>query len=92
MRPRQWVKNAFVLPALLFSKHVFEGAYLERCIGAVLCFCLLSGVVYLLNDIFDREQDRLHPEKWHFLSRGSRHRCCSLLRWPFPSGCIPILV
>ena len=65
MRPRQWVKNVFVLPALLFSKHVFEGAYLERCIGAVLCFCLLSGVVYLFNDIFDREQDRLHPEKCH---------------------------
>jgi len=65
MRPRQWVKNVFVLPALLFSKHVFEGAYIERCIGAVLCFCLLSGVVYLLNDIFDREQDRLHPEKCH---------------------------
>lgn len=65
MRPRHWVKNAFVLPAIVFSKHFFEFSYLARCSGAVLCFCLLSGVVYLFNDIFDREQDRLHPEKCH---------------------------
>ncbi len=63
MRPRHWVKNAFVLPALIFSKHFFDLSYLARCSGAVLCFCLLSGVVYLFNDIFDRKQDRLHPEK-----------------------------
>ena len=63
MRPRHWVKNGFVLPALVFSKHFFDMPYLMRCSGAVLCFCLLSGVVYLFNDIFDREQDRLHPEK-----------------------------
>ena len=63
MRPRHWIKNSFVLPALVFSKHFFEISYLARCSGAVFCFCLLSGVVYLFNDIFDREQDRLHPEK-----------------------------
>ena len=65
MRPRQWVKNAFVLPALIFSRHLFEFSYLWRCAAAVACFVLLSGVVYLCNDIFDRDQDRLHPEKRH---------------------------
>ena len=65
MRPRQWVKSAFVLPALIFSKHLFEISYLWRSAGAVACFILLSGVVYLFNDIFDRDQDRLHPQKRH---------------------------
>ena len=63
MRPRQWVKNAFVLPALIFSRQFFEFPYLWRCAIAVACFILLSGVVYLFNDIIDRGQDRLHPEK-----------------------------
>ena len=65
MRPRQWVKNVFVLPALIFSRHLFEFSYLWRSAAAVACFVLLSGVVYLCNDIFDRDQDRLHPEKRH---------------------------
>ena len=62
MRPRQWVKNAFVLPALIFSRHLFEFPYLWRSVGAVACFVLLSGVVYIFNDIIDRGQDRLHPD------------------------------
>jgi 4-hydroxybenzoate polyprenyltransferase len=63
MRPRQWVKNAFVFPALIFSQHLFDWAYLSRSLAGALCFCLLSGAVYLLNDVADRQQDRLHPAK-----------------------------
>lgn len=63
MRPRQWVKNVFVLPALVFSKHLFEWKYVSFSLGAFLCFCLVSGVVYLINDLFDVEQDRRHPVK-----------------------------
>ena len=63
MRPRQWVKNIFVLPALVFSKHLFEWKYVRSSLGAVFCFCLVSGAVYLINDIFDAEQDRRHPVK-----------------------------
>ena len=63
MRPRQWVKNAFVLPALLFSGHLFEWSYVQVSLGAVLCFCTLSSAVYLFNDLLDREQDRAHPRK-----------------------------
>ena len=65
MRPRQWIKNVFVFPALVFSEHLFEIPYLIRSLGAALCFVLLSGSVYLFNDIFDRQYDRLHPEKCH---------------------------
>ena len=62
-RPRQWVKNLFVLAALVFSENLFEGPQLWLSLAALGCFCLLSGAVYLVNDVFDREQDRLHPEK-----------------------------
>ncbi len=65
MRPRQWIKNVFVFPALVFSAHLFEVSYLVRSLGAALCFVLLSGGVYLFNDIFDRQYDRLHPRKRH---------------------------
>ena len=75
MRPRQWVKNAFVLPALVFSKHLFEWSYLRLSLGAVACFCLLSGAIYLINDTADVEQDRLHPQK---------------SRRPIPAGQLPI--
>jgi 4-hydroxybenzoate polyprenyltransferase len=62
-RPRQWVKNIFVFPAILFSQHLFDVDYLLRSVWAALCFCLLSGAVYLLNDVMDRERDRVHPLK-----------------------------
>ncbi len=65
MRPRQWIKNVFVFPALVFSEHLFELSYLIHSLGSALCFVLLSGSVYLFNDIFDRQYDRLHPQKRH---------------------------
>lgn len=63
LRPRQWTKNVFVLAALLFSQHLLDPTYLWRSLAAFGLFCLLSGCVYTLNDIFDRERDRVHPTK-----------------------------
>lgn len=65
MRPQQWGKNLLVLAALVFSKHLFDGTYLLQGVLAVVLFCFLSGAIYLLNDVLDREQDRLHPQKKH---------------------------
>ncbi|MBI5463684.1 MAG: decaprenyl-phosphate phosphoribosyltransferase [Ignavibacteriales bacterium] len=63
MRPSQWTKNAFLLAPLIFSMHLFELPYLVTALRALAVFCLFSSVVYVVNDIADREADRLHPIK-----------------------------
>lgn len=71
MRPHQWVKNVFVLAALLFSlgELAHDGAGIDRgdqivnVLIAVLAFCLGSSAIYLVNDVMDVESDRQHPTK-----------------------------
>ena len=71
MRPRQWPKNLLVLAAFLFSVNLaWEPSdpsswlpLLGRASAALAIFCLISGVVYLINDVHDAEADRLHPRK-----------------------------
>jgi 4-hydroxybenzoate polyprenyltransferase len=63
LRPNQWTKNLVVLAALGLSKHLFEPRPLLRALLAFVLFCGLSGAVYLLNDVADVEQDRIHPLK-----------------------------
>lgn len=65
LRPHQWVKNVFVAAALVFSRHLFEPAYVVRTTLAVLAFCALSGAVYAFNDVRDVVADRAHPTKRH---------------------------
>jgi len=69
LRPAQWTKNLIVFAALLFGAGELHrrGADLRlaaaHASAAFVIFCLLSGVVYLLNDVGDREADRSHPVK-----------------------------
>jgi 4-hydroxybenzoate polyprenyltransferase len=63
LRPGQWTKNLFVFAGLLFSLKLFEPTAILTSLEAFLVFCALSGVVYLLNDVMDRETDRRHPTK-----------------------------
>jgi 4-hydroxybenzoate polyprenyltransferase len=63
LRPRQWTKNLFVFGALIFAQRLGDRTSVLRAIVAFLVFCALSGVVYLVNDVLDREQDRRHPLK-----------------------------
>jgi 4-hydroxybenzoate polyprenyltransferase len=63
LRPKQWLKNVFLFPALMFSGGMFEvGPVLAACIGFGV-FCLLSSSGYILNDYLDREADAKHPKK-----------------------------
>ena len=62
-RPRQWVKNLFVLAALVFSGRLLEVDYALTALAAAAAFLLTSASVYLINDVTDARQDRLHPEK-----------------------------
>jgi len=63
LRPHHWTKNLFVFTGILFS-HDWENASLWLdVLMTALAFSLTSSAVYVINDIADREQDRLHPEK-----------------------------
>jgi 4-hydroxybenzoate polyprenyltransferase len=63
MRPRQWVKNFFVLAPLLFAGDLDKMGVVLRALAAFAIFCLLASGVYVVNDVVDREADRLHPKK-----------------------------
>ena len=68
LRPHQWVKNGFVLAAVVFQL-AEEGAALslteevKSSLLAVAAFCLGASAIYLVNDVLDVENDRKHPEK-----------------------------
>jgi 4-hydroxybenzoate polyprenyltransferase len=62
-RPHQWIKNALVLAALLFCQRLFVLHDVVLAVIAFVAFCALSSAGYILNDIADREADRLNPEK-----------------------------
>jgi decaprenyl-phosphate phosphoribosyltransferase len=63
MRPKQWVKNGFVLAPLLFSGAFLDVGAVNHAFLAVLLFCVASSATYILNDINDIERDRRHPYK-----------------------------
>ena len=63
LRPRQWVKNAFVLVGLVFGHAWRDAAMVTVVLCATLAFCLASGAVYAFNDARDAAQDRDHPDK-----------------------------
>lgn len=63
LRPRQWIKNTFLFAPLLFSKNLFNiQKVLITSLGFVV-FCIMSGSVYIFNDLYDRERDKKHPVK-----------------------------
>ena len=63
LRPHQWTKNLIIFAALVFAKELGDTHHLLLSVFAFLTFCLLSGAVYMLNDVVDYEKDRFHPIK-----------------------------
>ncbi len=62
-RPHQWLKNTLVGAALVFSQRLFDPRDVALTAIAFVAFCALASTGYVLNDIVDREADRLNPEK-----------------------------
>jgi 4-hydroxybenzoate polyprenyltransferase len=63
LRPRQWIKNAFVWAGFLFARAWHDVALAESVAVAFIAFCLLASAVYIGNDWVDRDADRAHPTK-----------------------------
>jgi 4-hydroxybenzoate polyprenyltransferase len=63
MRPNQWVKNVFVFVPLIFSKNLFNFGLFIESFYTFISFCFVASSVYAINDIADKDLDRLHPIK-----------------------------
>ncbi|MGC9347421.1 MAG: decaprenyl-phosphate phosphoribosyltransferase [Anaerolineae bacterium] len=63
MRPHQWTKNAILFAALVFDAKLLQPRYFLQSLAGFVLFCLISGVVYTINDLTDLDKDRLHPQK-----------------------------
>jgi len=77
LRPHQWTKNLVVFAGLIFGQRLFDSTSVIKAVSAFVLFCLMSGVVYLVNDIVDRRSDQQHPIKQ---------------RRPIASGALPLPV
>jgi len=77
LRPSQWTKNLIIFAGVLFGQRLTDPGALAAAAGAFVIFCLLSGVVYLINDVVDRDADSRHPVK---------------RRRPIASGALPVSV
>lgn len=63
IRPKQWTKNFAVFAAILFTGQLFQPPIFYKAFIAFLVFCSASSAIYIVNDIFDIDKDRLHPFK-----------------------------
>ncbi len=70
MRPRQWTKNLIIyLPFVFTLRQYWQPFSREMYVMfatatlAFILFCVISGIIYLINDLVDIEKDRQHPRK-----------------------------
>jgi 4-hydroxybenzoate polyprenyltransferase len=63
MRPRQWSKNLLVFAGLVFAAKLGDASRWVEALAAFAAYCAISSAAYLVNDVRDREDDRLHPVK-----------------------------
>lgn len=63
LRPQQWYKNLILFLGIIFSGNILNPGLWGTLLLAFSAFCLLSGSLYIFNDVKDIERDRLHPKK-----------------------------
>ncbi len=64
-RPKQWIKNGFVVAPLFFALKIGELPAWEASIAAMVSFIFTAAAIYVFNDILDVKEDRQHPTKKH---------------------------
>ncbi|MFW5803871.1 MAG: decaprenyl-phosphate phosphoribosyltransferase [bacterium] len=62
-RVNNWIKNIIVIFPIIFSLKLTEIDAVFSIFLAAISFCLASSIVYIINDIIDRERDKFHPRK-----------------------------
>lgn len=75
LRPTQWTKNLLVFIPIFFAGEIFNATDFWKTLATFVALCLVTSSIYVFNDIFDSERDKLHPEK--------KNR-------PIASGAIPV--
>lgn len=71
LRPRQWIKNLAIFATITFTGHLFTPMALRDVIYGFFILCGISSAIYVINDIFDIEKDKLHPfKRFRPLARG----------------------
>jgi len=63
LRPRQWIKNIAIFGAITFSGELFDFSILQNILIGFIVLCAVSSASYIVNDVFDVKNDRLHPFK-----------------------------
>lgn len=63
LRPKQWVKNLVIVLPAVFTDQLFKMQVVEKLLVGFFLFSFTAGSLYIINDVVDREKDRLHPEK-----------------------------
>ena len=63
LRIPQWIKNFFVFVPLVFSQHLFDYNFIRLSLLGFIIFSVISSSVYIINDLIDMNEDKLHPTK-----------------------------
>lgn len=63
LRPKQWIKNFAIYATVIFSGELFDPTIFTKVTLGFIAFCAMSSAIYIVNDIFDIDKDRLHPFK-----------------------------
>ena len=79
LRVHHWFKNVLVFLPLVADHRLYEAAPLSHALVAFVAFCLCASSVYLLNDLLDLPDDRLHPHKKERMLASGRMSIASAL-------------
>lgn len=63
LRPFQWYKNLVIFVGIVFSAKMFDISLFLNVVYAFIVFCMVSGALYIINDVLDIKSDKLHPKK-----------------------------